>query len=115
MTIPNMEVRGKDAFALGAPTYIHNYVLAAGTAQTVTIPTFNDANSVAHPAPYALFSANGDFYARYDGGTAAVPSGNVTDGTGSELNPDVRYVARLSSFSLIAPVQTLLSIAWYKG
>jgi len=38
--VPAMEVLPGDTFALGAPTYIDNVVLAAGTARTVTIPSF---------------------------------------------------------------------------
>jgi hypothetical protein len=103
MTIPNLEIRGNDAFALGAPTYVDNYVLAAGVAQTVTIPS---------TATFGFFGANGDFYMN-NNGAAAVPSVNITDGTGHDLNPSVRYFGKgQTTFSLIAPAATIVSIAW---
>ncbi len=61
---------------------VNNYVLVASTNKAVTVPT---------GASYAIFSANADIWVRV-GGVAAVPSGDVTDGTGSELNPIIRRV-----------------------
>jgi hypothetical protein len=102
--LENLEVLQGGSFALGAPTYINHYALAANTAKNIAIP----AN-----ASVAIFSANADFYANYTG-TAVVPAGDVTDGTGSEMNPTVRYVKRITSpFSVIAPATTVLTIAWY--
>jgi hypothetical protein len=105
MTIPNLEIRGNDAFALAAPLYVDNYVLSAGVAKTVNIPA---------TATYAFFASNGDFYTR-NVGTAAVPASDVTDGTGSELNPTDRYFGKgQTSFSLISPAATIVTIAWYR-
>jgi hypothetical protein len=106
MTIPNLEIRGARAFALAAPTYVDNYVLAANTAQTVTIPD---------GAYFAFFGANGDFYVN-NVTTATVPSANITDGTGNDLNPSVRFFGKgQATFSVIAPASTILSICWYGG
>jgi len=105
--IPNLKVFKADgSFALETPVYVNDYVLTAGTAKTVSVP----AN-----ARYAFISANGDIWANFSGGTAAIPVADITDGSGSELNPTVRYMhAALSSFSLISAANALVSIAWYQ-
>jgi len=73
--------------------YVDARVLAAATAETVTVPT---------GCNLMLFSATGAFYVR-SGGTAAVPAADVTDGTGSALSPAVRRVTPAATFSIIAP------------
>lgn len=125
-TVRNMEVSRKDGFSLRAPAWVDTVKLAAGVAQTYTIP----AGTGGIPN-YAVFSANGDFYAKYIGGAgskqydpagvAAVPTGEITDGSGPELNPTVRYIGgvntdttqEIAGISLIAPVDTILTIALY--
>ena len=88
-----------------APTYINARVLAATTNESVTIPT---------GATQVVFSANGDFYVNPNSGTAAVPSDDVTDGSGSELNP-VGYSGLVagSTFGIIAPAATNVTMAFY--
>lgn len=103
-TVPNLEVLSDRSFALGAPTYVDNIVLVANTAQTITVPT---------GATVGIFSANGDFYVNWTT-AASVPSVNVTGGGGQELNPTVRYLARVTgSISMVAPAGTIVSIAWF--
>lgn len=96
-------------FALGAPEYTNARVLAANTAESVTIP--DGCNLV-------NFSGNADFYVRYNG-TATVPSGDVTDGTAAELNPALRRIATgdgSASFSIIAPVaNTTVTMSFFRG
>jgi hypothetical protein len=87
------------------PQYINAQVLAAGVAETHTFGS---------GCAYAMFSANSDFYARWDGTAATVAAADITDGTGSELNPRVRYVTGQSTVSLIAPSATIVTIACYK-
>ena len=84
--------------------HIDNFVLAAGTAKAVIVPT---------AAVFAVFLATGTFYARWGGGAAAVPAADVTDGTGAEVNPTVRSVAGVASLSLIAPAACVVAVAWY--
>ena len=79
-------------------------VLAANVAKTVTVPSGAQAVS---------FSANGDFYVNFNGGTAAVPSVDITNGNGAELNPSTRYIAGLSSFSIVAPAATVVVLSYY--
>lgn len=69
---------------------IHNFVLAADSETTFTVPA--NVNVV-------LFSATGDFWVRTTG-TAAAPSADVTDGDGSELNPVGRRVRAGDTISI---------------
>jgi len=89
-----------------APTYIDARVLAAGVAETHTMP----AN-----ARFILFSANCDFYVNPNG-TAAVPAADVTTGVGSELNPAAYYFSSPpTSISIISPVTCIVTMAIYLG
>ena len=85
--------------ALAAPTYIDARVLAtAGTAETVTVPT---------GACIVIFTPlynNTVFFARYDGSAAAAPSADVSDGSGSEINPVARDIRNVATFSLVSPM-----------
>lgn len=78
-------------------------VLAANVAETHTLPTH--ANVV-------NFSATGNFYVNFTT-TATVPAADVTDGTGSCLNPGVRDVSQITSFSIIAPAAIVVTMEFY--
>ena len=101
----SVNTTGYVTYLRNAPTYIDARVLAASTNETVTIPA--DATQV-------IFSANADFYVNPNSGTAAVPAGDVTDGTGSELNP-VGYSGLLAggTFGIISPVAATITMAFY--
>lgn len=86
------------------PKYVNAYVLVANTAQTVTVPT---------DARVALFSCTRDFYINWQT-TAAVPSSNITNGTGPELNPVARDISDYTSFSVISSEDCILTIAYMK-
>lgn len=102
----SIEVLAGGSYALRAPAYIDTRVLAASTAEQHTVP----AN-----ARIVVFSANGDFYAKYGSNpTAAVPAADVTDGSGSELNPTVRLVEAGSKISLIAPAATVVTLSFFR-
>ena len=68
---------GHNTYAIPGSKDIYHYHDIT-SADTITVPA---------GAKFALFSANADFFARYDGSAAVVPSSDVEDGTGSELNP----------------------------
>jgi hypothetical protein len=50
-----------------------------------------------------IFGAPADFYLRADGSPAAVPTGDITDGTGSMYAPSVLRFTPGDTFSLVAP------------
>ena len=105
MAMNELELAGERLlFAPVVATQIDAMVLAAGVAETYTLPS---------GCRYVMFSADGDFYARY-AGTAAVPTTEVTDGTGAELNPAVRYVGDQTTISVIASATTIVTICAYK-
>lgn len=83
--------------------YVNNYLLTAGANKAVTVPT---------DAHYAIFSANADIWVKI-GGTATVPSGDTTDGTGSELNPRARKVDPGQTIGVISEYAAKVSIAFY--
>jgi hypothetical protein len=83
---------------------VNNYLLVASTNKAVTVPT---------GANFALFSASADIWVNV-GGVAAVPSGDVTDGTGSELNPSLRRVEAGGTIGVISEYAAKVSIVFYK-
>jgi hypothetical protein len=91
---------------LPAATYVDTRVLAANTAKTVTVPT---GYSVANFA-----SAACSFWVRV-GGAAAVPAADVTNGSGSALNPDRRRFVAGSTFSIVSGTTCTVSMEWYNA
>jgi hypothetical protein len=89
---------------LAPAKYIDTRVLVAGTAQTHTFPT---------NARYAIFNSTANFFARWDGSAAAVPSANITDGSGAELNPVARRINGGQTVSLISPSAATITIATF--
>ncbi len=96
-------VNGPNGFALPAPDYVDARVLAAGTEEIHSVPAGADI---------VVFSATDDFYVNYDA-TAVAPSGDITDGSASELNPVVRDVRGVTSIHLVAPATCTVTLAFY--
>lgn len=89
-----------------APSYVDAMVLAAGVAEAWTAP----ANT-----RFVVFASNCNFYAKPNA-TAAVPATEVTDGTGSELNPTAWYSSTpFTTIGFIAPTACIITIAPYLG
>jgi hypothetical protein len=86
------------------PTYIDNMVLAAGVAETYTVPS---------GYKYAVLSGTSNFYIRVNA-AAAVPSTEVADGSGSFLNPSCLDIRGATTISFISPVACVVSIALFK-
>lgn len=87
--------------------YVDARVLAASTSKRHTIPA-----GVTH----VLFSADGDFFARFGDGTitATVPAGDVTDGGASMLNPAARRIpAGVTHVALISAAARAVTMEWY--
>jgi len=94
--------------------YVNARVLAANTAETVTVP---DASAIAALAQepgtriVVAFSAScSSYYVRY-GGTAAVPSADVTDGSAAVRNPPQLIFAQGETFSIIAPDACIVTMS----
>ena len=100
---PEMQ-RGFPSYIRNAPTYIDARVLAANVSETHAVPT--GANTV-------LFSANCAAYYVKTGASAAVPAGDVTDGTASELNPASWNVGTATQITLIAPAACTITLTWH--
>jgi hypothetical protein len=97
-----------NAGALAIPDYVDAKVLAAGVAETQTVPV--DTNSL--HAEYVLFSANCDFYVGYDE-TASVPT-DTADGTSFELNPTIRWLDNtVSTISVISASTCIVTMSFY--
>lgn len=92
-----------DLDAIPFPTYVDARALGIAINEDHTIPT---------GAKYVIFSATADFYAKI-GGTAAIPV-DVTDGSGSELNPIVRHISdSATTIGLIAPAACEVTMSFY--
>jgi|SRR5208337_1643712 len=93
-----------NTFDLSVCLYVDDIVLVGGAAQTVTVPT---------GATCVNFAASGIFYANFTT-TATVPASNITGGSGSIISPGCRYLNGLTSFSIIAPANCVVSLEWYR-
>lgn len=100
------DYNGFDMIGTVIPLFVDARVLAANTNEDHTVPT---------GASYVMFSANIDFYAKA-GGTAAVPAGDVTDGTASFLNPTLWDVTGQTTIGLITAAAGggIVTMAWFK-
>ncbi|WP_182085195.1 hypothetical protein [Aureimonas sp. ME7] len=107
----NHQNRSSERAGLAPPSsnLIQARVLAAGVAKTVSIPS---------EAAYVLFASTGDFYAKFGTGTvaASVPSGDISDGAASELNPGAREIRQGDDrISLVAPAATTITLSFYRA
>ena len=91
-------------FAIEPSKHTDARVLAANTAKSHNVPA---------GAQYVIFSATGNFYAKWDG-AATVPNADVTNGTASELNPTVRCIGGVKTIGLIAPQDTIITMSFFK-
>ena len=83
--------------------YVDTRVLAAGVAEVVTLP--DDVR-------WVTFSGTDDFYVRPDA-AAAVPVADITDGTGSHLNPHHRNCDEITTFGIISPRTCIVTMEFY--
>ena len=110
MSMNQLTVRSQPGQITGffpaAPTYIDAIVLGTpDTAETFTVPT--GCNAI-------IISGDADFYANPNG-TAAAPSTEVADGTGSFLNPSQWRVDNVTggTISFVSGVVCKITIACY--
>ena len=109
-TTNEMRVRDNATYALTPAKSINNYVLAANTPVNINISALVDANG--KNANVLIFSATADFYVKWNGSNAAVPSSNATDGAGVELNPTVRRIGGdITQLSLVSATTCIISMS----
>lgn len=84
--------------------FINHYTLTANTAENIVVP------SGAH---FVLFSCDQPKFYYRTTGTAEVPSSDVTDGTGSALNPTFRSCDAGDTISVISPTAGVLTVEYY--
>ena len=76
-------------------TYVDARVLAvASTAEDWTVPA---------GCNFVVFSSTANFYVELGTGSSAVPSGDVSNGTASALNPSARRVTPAQVLSVVSP------------
>lgn len=90
-----------------------SFLLTANTAKAITVPTFTNAAGGQTPAKKCILAFDSNIWVNW-GTTATIPTGDNTDGTGSELNPTARTLSGVTSFSIISSVAAKGSIAWYR-
>jgi hypothetical protein len=87
---------------------VDHRVLTANVAESHNVPS---------GARWVLFRSTGDFYAKVDA-TAQLPGGDspsdISDGSASELNPSLWFVAGASTISLISDAAVDINMAFYK-
>lgn len=93
---------GHNTYAIKGADYVDVYYGDA-IATTFTVPS---------KAKFVLFSATDNFYVNWNG-TAAIPSGDITNGSGSELNPIIRAVKPGDTFSVIAAADIVVTLSFY--
>lgn len=63
---------------------------------------------------FIVFAADGPFWANFHG-TAAIPSGNTTNGTASEYTPNQRYIdGGITAISLVSAAAQNISMQFYR-
>lgn len=98
-----IDPNGRELVGLNVSSHIDARVLTAGVAQSHTVPP--EAKSV-------MFSSTGDFYVNFSG-MASIPSENITDGSASMLNPQLRAIGTATAISLIAPADCVVTMEFY--
>ena len=101
---------------LNSAQWIDARVLAAGVAENYPLPT--DAQTPAQKGTILRFTCNaGPIYVNINGAAAAVPAGDVTDGSASiMLRTDLGSVLmtvpspRLANISIISPSDAIVTI-----
>ena len=96
---------GLGSYAIIPSAHVDAMVLAAGVAETYTVPA---------SAKFIYFSQTCARLYVNSNGTAAEPSTEVADGSGSVLNPSGRRVSAADTFSLISPTACIVTLKVFK-
>ena len=95
--------------------------LSANTAASYNLATVRTNMGLPAGAPlFVIFGADGPFYMNAFA-TAALPSGNTTNGTASPYTPNQRYIGgiapdctAITALSFIASASTNVTMSFYK-
>jgi hypothetical protein len=82
--------QGTPLFIRHAPEYVDVAHFSGAGSQDIDVPT---------GAKFVLFAGTTNFWVK-PGGSAAVPSGDITDGSGSELNPSGYELSDISTLGI---------------
>ena len=91
-----------------AGRWVHNYSLTANTARMLTVPGWANYVNISPGVPGTIIWVN------WTTPITAVPSGDVTDGTGAVANTGVRYIGPIGDISpapAAPPIQTFWVIS----
>jgi hypothetical protein len=105
--VPYMLTRdaaGNNSMIGRVPEWVDARVLAAGVAESHTVPTGADIVEI---------SSTAAFYCKPNG-TAAVPAADVSDGTASELNPTGYVLRGVTSLGLISAPGATVTMKFYR-
>lgn len=112
VNVQSLTIRDNITFGLTPPTAVNNYVLTANTPVNITVSNLTGANGLV--PNYFVFASNADFWVKWNGSGATVPSSTVTDGTGLELNPSVRRIgAGVTSLSIVSATACIVQIGLF--
>ena len=98
-----LDANGYPLVGFNSSDCVDTRVLAATVAEVITVPT---------GAKKVLFSSTADFYVKF-GAAAAIPVADITDGSGSELNPKLRSIEGSATIGIISPTSCVVTIAFY--
>lgn len=102
-----MGTLGRFANIAGVPTpsdYISTLSLAAGVAEEITFPP---------GAAFVSFGAASDFFVRWDGEAATIPTTDILDGNASEANPTARMIRGRTMCSVISAEDQLVTLSFW--
>lgn len=97
--------QGEQTYIRQPASYIDVRVLAANS---------NENHPVPASGAFVVFSADGDFWAKPNS-TATIPVADVTDGTGSELNPAAWNLTNVTGINLIASSARKVTLSFYSA
>ena len=85
-----------------AGRYVTQHSLVANTAKTINVPT---------GANWVLLAPTANLWVSFSGGTAAVPVGDIAQGTGCFFNPPLVYIGAVNSGGVVLyPALTTISV-----
>lgn len=93
---------------------INAMVFTGAGVKTQNVPTWTDSQGITRHASLVLITVTGgvDIFVKI-GGTAAVPSGDVTDGSSSEANALGRWLNGATTISVAVGSACIVTLSYY--